>query len=65
MATKSQLCASKCRWLVFMLYLAFCAVLQIKLPILHVLTLNSKSQKVRFFSFLLEVIFLATLEQVS
>lgn len=32
-----------------MSYLAFCVVLQIKLPILHVLTLNSKSQEVRFF----------------
>ena len=47
-----------------MSYLAFCVVLQIKLTLLDALTLNSKSQKVRLFSFLLEVM-LATLEQVS
>lgn len=39
--------------------------LSVQLPLLHVLTLNSKSQEaVLFFSFLLEVI-LATLEQMS
>lgn len=32
-----------------MSYLAFCVVLQIKLTLLDVLTLNSKSQKVRLF----------------